>query len=719
MKILVINPKLKVYKDHIDYPYYLNINLYLSLFSLIKNTNIEIDIFDSFTIWWDLVKKEENYFYLWWEFNFDSYSSDYNYIFVNFSPFVLYNKENIDYINNILNKFNNVKIIYLNAYTGWFCYIDYDINHLLEKWLIEWILLNWNLDSKLHNILWLKYYKNDFIDIYSCLNNKVDLNNYFIFLREVSDFWLTDFYKIDTNSLPFYTSKWCIYNCSFCTSANENIKWFFYYDISSIENEISYMKNNLLVQKIILLDALFNKDIEISNKILDIFIKYDIKLEIPNWVRLDLLDEKLIEKLSKLITKLSISIESWNKNINNKVIGKWLDLNKVNNVGKWAIKYNLKLVSHYIIWFPDETKKDINDTLKFAYDLYEKYNIFPLLQFATPLPWTRLWNELDIDLYKINLYEKFQTDYILKSINFTKEDLIVFKENFYKKINVSKTKKIIINLTYACINNCIFCATWDRYKLSQKFSYVIAQLLLYYKKWVQLLDLDGWEPTLYKELFQVIKIAKKIGYKTINVTSSWRKYKDIVYLENLLMTWVDSLLVSIHWTNSKIHDKITDKTWSFVETSLWLDNILKLRKLYKFSFWINITLCKINEDNLAEYLEFINKWEPDIVNIQFLTPFWNAVDLKLMEQDTIKCCNILKKIIPTLNYKLQLINLPFCFMEWFEEYVMWDVNKMERDMIFVWEKPNNLYEYLAVTRERKDKCYNCKYNIICDWFYKF
>jgi 2-iminoacetate synthase ThiH len=66
---------------------------------------------------------------------------------------------------------------------------------------------------------------------------------------------------------------------------------------------------------------------------------------------------------------------------------------------------------------------------------------------------------LDIDLYKINLYEKFQTDYILKSINFTKEDLIVFKENFYKKINVSKTKKIIINLTYACINNCIFCAT--------------------------------------------------------------------------------------------------------------------------------------------------------------------------------------------------------------------------------------------------------------------
>jgi len=553
----------------------------------------------------------------------------------------------------------------------------------------------------------MKISNNKNINIYSKLDNKINFNNYFSFLKNVSNSWLTDFYKINWNSLPFYSSKWCIFNCSFCISSN------------NIEKELNYMKNILNVDKIILLDALFNKDIIFSNKILDLFIKYDLKLEIPNWVRLDLLDENIIKKLSKLITKLSISIESGNKNINNKIIAKGLDLNKVDNVWKWALKYKLELVSHYIIWFPSEKLEDINDTLNFAYNLYEKYNIFPLLQFATPLPWTRLWNETDIDLYKINLYEKFQTDYILKSDNFNKDDLIILKENFYKKISVSKTRKIIINLTYACINNCVFCATWDRYKLSQKLSYVIAQLLLYYKKWVRLLDLDWWEPTLYKELFKVIKIAKKIGYQTINLTSSGRKYKNINYLEDLLKTWVNSLLVSIHWANNSIHDKITWKKWSYIETILWLDNILKLRNKYNFSFWINITLCKINEDNLEEYLDYIKKWNPDILNIQFLTPFWNANNLKLIEQDMEKCCNILKKKILNLKYKVQLINLPFCYMEWFEEYVIWDVNKMERDMIFVWETPSNLYNYLAVTRERKDKCNKCNYNIICDWFYKF
>lgn len=719
MKILAINPKLKVYKNHIDYPYYLNINLYLSIFSLLENNNLEIDLFDSFNISINNVKKIGDYFYFWWEFNYNLYSKDYDYILINFSPFVLYSDENIEYINNIIKKYNNFKVIYLNTYTWWFCYIDYKIEHLLEKWLLNWTLLNWNLNYDLNKELWLTYIENKSINIYSRFNNKIDFSNYFKFLNTVSNFWLTDFYKINSKTLPFYISKWCIFNCNFCTSSNENIKWFFYYNIESIKKELFFIKNILKVEKIILLDALFNKDINISSEILDIFIEYNLKIEIPNWVRFDLLNEELIEKLSKLLWILSISIESWNKNINNKIIWKWLDLNKIYNVWKCANKYNLKLIAHYIIGFLEETKKDINDTLKFAYKLYHKYDIMPLLQFATPLPWTRLWNEVDTDLYKINLYEKFQTDYILKSDNFTKNDLIAFKENFYKKISVSKTKKIIINLTYTCINNCIFCATWDRYKLSQNFSYIVAQLILYYKKGIKLLDLDWWEPTLYKELFQIIKIAKKIGYNTINITSSWRKYKDIEYLNNLLKTWIDSLLVSIHWTNKLIHDKITRKKWSFDETVLWLDNILKLRNNYNFSFWINITLCKINEHNLEEYLDFIEKWKPNIVNIQFLTPFGNAKNTNWLKLNIEKSCIILKNKIPTLKYKVQLINLPFCYMKGFEKYVIWDINKMERDMIFIGEVPSNLYDYLSITRERKIKCSSCNYKIICDWFYKF
>jgi tRNA A37 methylthiotransferase MiaB len=44
------------------------------------------------------------------------------------------------------------------------------------------------------------------------------------------------------------------------------------------------------------------------------------------------------------------------------------------------------LVSHYIIGFPEETKKDINETLELAFKLFIDYGVIPLLQFATPMP---------------------------------------------------------------------------------------------------------------------------------------------------------------------------------------------------------------------------------------------------------------------------------------------------------------------------------------------
>lgn len=721
MNILAINPRLIVYKDFIDYPYFLNINLYINLWFLLDNSqkNLNIDVFDSFNSADAKLIKTEDYYIFWSDFNYSNYKWDYDYIIINFSPFILYNEENIHWINYVLELYKNSKIIFLNSYSWWFCYFEYKKDFLVEKWLKLDYLLNWNSHLELANILGIKTKDNNSYLKYSTLDKLINLESYLFFLKKVSDYWLLDFYKIKENTLPFYTSKWCIFNCSFCTSTNKKIKWYFEYTHDLIEWEIKYLKEKYNVEKLIIIDALFNKSLEQANKILDLFIKYNIKIEIPNGVRLDLLDECLIEKLSKLVSCLSISIESWSKKINDEVIRKWLNFKKINEICSLARKHNLKLVSHYIIGFPEETKKDINETLELAYKLFIDYWVTPLLQFATPMPGTKLSFDSKLDLMNINLFEKFQTDYFLESKNFTKEELITLKNNFYKKIEVTKTKKIIINLTYLCQNNCVFCATWDRHKLSQDFSFVVAELIKYYKKWIRLLDLDWWEPTLYKDLLRVIKIAKKIGYRYINLTSSWRNYKDINLLENILAAWVDSILISLHWSDEFIHDKITRKNWSFKETILGLDNVLKLKNKHKFNFWINITLCKINEDDLKKYLDFIKKWNPDVVNIQFMTPFGNADWSDKLEQDTEKCCKVLKTYINDYWYNIQLINLPFCYMEGFEKHVMWDVNKMERDMLFVGERPSNLYDYLSLERQKNKKCDNCIYSIICDWFYKF
>lgn len=721
MKILAINPKLKVYKNYIDYPYYLNLNLYLVLEKLVNwFMDIDLDVFDSFTLDWEIFNKEKDFFYFWWDFKKDNFNKDYDYIIVNFSPYLLYNEENIRIINGITSNFKNAKIIYINYYSWWFCFMNFSKEILINKWIIIDYFFDWNLEKDLLWFFWnsetLKK-ENNITNVYNTFDNKVKFKNYITFLKIISKNWLLDFYELDENSLPLYTSKWCIYNCTFCSSNNEKIKWYSFRDILDIENEIVFLIKEYWINKLIILDALFNKDELRTIELLNLFIKYNLKIEIPNWVRLDLLNEDIIEKLAKVTSNISISIESWNQEVNNKIIRKWIDLLKIESTIFLLRKYNFNIYSHYIIWFPGEKISDINDTLELAYKFYIDYKVFPLVQFATPIPWTILWMELDNNLINTNLFELFQTDYILNSDNFTKKGLIQLRDNFIKKIEFKKINKLIINLTYLCLNNCVFCATWDRYKISQKFEYIVWQLIINYRNWVRMLDLDWWEPTLYMDLIRVIKIAKKIWYKNITLTSCWRKFKDIPYLESILDSWIDNILISIHSSNKEVHNKITTKSDSFIETISWLDNIFASRVKYNFSFWINITLCKINEDNLEEYLHFIEKWKPDVLNIQFLTPFWNANSMEDIIYDTTKCIEIIKRNVDNLSYKIQLINIPFCNIKGLEDHAIWDIGKMERNMVFVWENPSNLYDYLANKRKRKPECNNCIHKIICDGYY--
>ena len=68
--------------------------------------------------------------------------------------------------------------------------------------------------------------------------------------------------------------------------------------------------------------------------------------------------------------------------------------------------------------------------------------------------------------------------------------------------------------------------------------------------------------------------------------------------------------------------------------------------------------------------------------------------------------------------KLQIINLPFCFMPGYERYLVGDLGKRERDMVFVNNESVNLAEYLAARRVRKPVCEPCPHACFCGGFYE-
>ena len=68
------------------------------------------------------------------------------------------------------------------------------------------------------------------------------------------------------------------------------------------------------------INYLFNQNLNDTKAFLDMFLALEIAIEIPNGVRLDLLDEEAIIKLAQLMKTLSVSIESGDKYVNDEII---------------------------------------------------------------------------------------------------------------------------------------------------------------------------------------------------------------------------------------------------------------------------------------------------------------------------------------------------------------------------------------------------------------
>ena len=68
--------------------------------------------------------------------------------------------------------------------------------------------------------------------------------------------------------------------------------------------------------------------------------------------------------------------------------------------------------------------------------------------------------------------------------------------------------------------------------------------------------------------------------------------------------------------------------------------------------------------------------------------------------------------------KIQIINLPFCFMPGYEDFLLGDLLKLERHMIFVNNDEVNLSDYLRERRTKKNVCEGCSHSIFCGGFYE-
>jgi len=298
------------------------------------------------------------------------------------------------------------------------------------------------------------------------------------------------------------------------------------------------------------------------------------------------------------------------------------------------------------------------------------------------------------------------------------ETLRRFKWTFDRRVAASRgPRKPVMNVTYVCNNHCTFCAVGTRTQVDGHPVRQREYLNAYREQGVTMVDFDGGEPTLDPELLPLIRHARAIGYERINVTTNGRlcHYRD--FARRLVQSGLTTLLFSVHGPDARTHAQQVGVAEAFDQTVSGIRNCVGFRPP-GIELGMNITLTKGNHAKLAGVAELALTLGLRWLNIQFLTPFGRATASVAPDMDA--AVRVTRDVIDQYRQrmKIQIINLPFCFLPGYEELMEGDLLKLERHMVFVNNETVNLARYLAERRTKKPVCETCPHAVFCSGFYE-
>jgi MoaA/NifB/PqqE/SkfB family radical SAM enzyme len=531
-------------------------------------------------------------------------------------------------------------------------------------------------------------------------------------------------FPVDGRTLPAISSRGCPHRCIHCSSnpglAAGEAKSQRRYSPAYLARLVGALAREHGATRIHVLDEMVNVSRPHFEALLEAVAAHGLRVDFPNGMRADAVTPQHIRAMAGRVTTLSVSAESGVQRVVSDVVEKRLDLSAIERVLGWAQAADIPTLVHFIIGMPGESRREINDTLEYAVRLHDEYGAWPAVQYATPLPGTRLeaLSRRAGPLPEVDDYGPlFQHRPVTRGVDFGPEDLAKFKRTFDQRIAAGQgTKKLIVNVTYRCNNRCTFCAVGNRSPHDGDFKAQCAVLVEYRGRGVKMVDFDGGEPTLYPELRKLIRFARRIGYERVNVTTNGRLcvYED--FARSLTHSGLTTLLFSVHGPDAVTHTRQVGVAEAFDQTCEGIRNCERVRPS-SVELGMNVTITRGNHEALPEVAQLA--WDLGLrwMNLQFLTPFGRATTL--VNPDTAEAAKIAMGVIDRWRdrMKFQVINLPWCFMPGYEEFLVGDLLKLERHMHFVNSETVNLFEYLRERRKHAEVCHGCPHKVFCGGFY--
>ena len=249
-----------------------------------------------------------------------------------------------------------------------------------------------------------------------------------------------------------------------------------------------------------------------------------------------------------------------------------------------------------------------------------------------------------------------------------------------------------LNLGNKCNNNCWFCTNEEENKRFEDIKEIEKKLETASKK--GRLIITG-EPTIHPNLFDILDLINKRGFKDTVITTNSRMFSHIDFCKKVLAKGLNSFIVKINGHNEQIHDPLTRVKNSFAQTVKGIKNLIYLGADIS-------ALITVTEQNFIFIDKIIKKAEElGIKEALICTVIPKGAGLNNYDKLSLRYTEINQVLMTRENSDVNLFieNMPKCIPR---------------------TKDANYIDFFKPTKKDKiklDKCEECIKNLECSGFY--
>ncbi|QLJ53376.1 MAG: hypothetical protein Sv326_1201 [Candidatus Fermentimicrarchaeum limneticum] len=276
-------------------------------------------------------------------------------------------------------------------------------------------------------------------------------------------------------------------------------------------------------------------------------------------------------------------------------------------------------------------------------------------------------------------------------------------------------RRLDLKVGFSCNNNCSFCVQGRKKNLGDKTAAQIKKDLKdTIEEGIEEVVFTGGEPTVRKDILELVSYATDLGYKIIQIQSNGRMFFYKKFCEDIIRAGANEFSPAIHGHIPQLHDYLTRSPGSFEQTVQGIRNLKGMNQ----HIITNSVVTKPNYRHLPELAELLVQLQVDQFQMAFVHADGNAYLYfdRIVPRKSLAAPYIKRALQIGIDAKIRVMAeaIPYCFMKGYEQYVSEIYIPSTKIIDFEFTDPNFEYTRASQGKCKAPKCKRCKYYLICE-----